>query len=198
MGLDAVLFDLGNVLVFHDDARLYQRLAETFGAEPDRVRDVVASLTDEINRGRLAGASLHQNLSQALGAEAPFDRFVQAWTSHFTLNPDAIALAQSLEGRFHRVLLSNTNELHWQWLRPRLPVLERFDALVLSHDTGLAKPDRAIFEAALRLSGARPGRALFFDDVPAYVDAAREAGLYARVFTSTADARETIERLASG
>lgn len=196
MGLDAVLFDLGNVLVFHDDALLFQRLAQAFGSTPSRVREAVGALDDDVNRGRLTGVDFHRRLGRMLEADAPFEHFVQAWTSHFTLNADAIALADSLEGRFHRVLVSNTNELHWQWLRPRLPVLERFDALVLSHDTGLAKPDRAIFEAALRLSGARPGRALFLDDVPAYVDAARHAGLHAEVFTTASAASAVIERLA--
>src|SRR5690606_23085477 len=105
------------------------RLAELFESEPRRVRDAVIALTDDINRGRIDGAALHRHLGNTLGADVAFDAFAQAWSSHFTLHEEAIDLAASLEGRFHRVLVSNTNELHWQWLRPRLPVLERFDAL---------------------------------------------------------------------
>ena len=195
MALDAVIFDLGNVFAFHDNELLFERLGEAYGADREGIRRCLEPLFEEINRGRIDGAALHRRLGEHFMRVVPFHRFEALWSSHFTLNEEAVELARSLEGRLRRVLLSNTNALHWAFLRPRLPVLERFDGLVLSHEVGLVKPEREIYEAALRLSGARSGRAIFFDDIPEYVTAAREAGLLAEVFTTASAARETLDRL---
>jgi HAD superfamily hydrolase (TIGR01509 family) len=54
---------------------------------------------------------------------------------------------------------------------------------VLSYEVGAAKPDRAIFAAALRRAGTPPERAAYFDDVGSYVQAAREMGLRGYLFT---------------
>jgi HAD superfamily hydrolase (TIGR01509 family) len=51
-----------------------------------------------------------------------------------------------------------------------------FDAVVLSSDVGVLKPDDAIYRAALERTGASAERSAFVDDLPANVDAARRNG----------------------
>jgi putative hydrolase of the HAD superfamily len=96
------------------------------------------------------------------------------------------------------VLISNTNDLQWRFLRPQLPLLERFSALVLSHELGLAKPDPEIFRSALRRVGRPPEACAFFDDIPAFVDAARALGIQGQVFTTAANFRVQLARLGLG
>jgi putative hydrolase of the HAD superfamily len=56
--------------------------------------------------------------------------------------------------------------------------LEReVDAVVLSCELGVAKPDPGIFEAALAAIDVAPERAVFVDDVPEYLDGARALGI---------------------
>jgi HAD superfamily hydrolase (TIGR01509 family) len=54
---------------------------------------------------------------------------------------------------------------------------------VLSYQLGVAKPEPAIFQRALELAGTSAARTAFFDDVEAYVKAARELGIRGQVFT---------------
>jgi putative hydrolase of the HAD superfamily len=51
------------------------------------------------------------------------------------------------------------------------------DLVILSCDVGVAKPDAGIFEAALEGLGVEPERAIFVDDVPAYLDGAAALGI---------------------
>ena len=88
-----------------------------------------------------------------------------------------LPLVESLFGRVKVLLLSNTNVHPHRLVRPLLPLLERFDSLVLSYELGLAKPDPAIFAEALRRAGTAAARTAFFDDVEAYVEAARALGI---------------------
>jgi len=193
--VSAVIFDLGNVLVFHDNAKLFREVSGLFGTTPESLRSKLegSGLWERVNRGELKGDALRLALAERVGGRVPdADAFVRAWTCHFELNPPMIRLAESLVGRVRLVLLSNTHDLHVGFLRPQLPVLERFDGLVLSCEVGLVKPERAIYERALAAAGVPATKAVFFDDLEPYVEAARAAGLHAHVFR---DAREAAAQL---
>jgi HAD superfamily hydrolase (TIGR01509 family) len=93
------------------------------------------------------------------------------------------------------MLLSNTNETHWRFLKAQLPLVQRFHHLVLSYELRLAKPDPEIFREALRWAGADPAAAVFFDDLQRFVDAARAVGMQARVFTDATCFRSQLAEL---
>lgn len=181
--VDAVVLDLGNVLVFHDDERLFARLAALGGTTPEAVRAAMAGVWDPCNRGRLAGEALRRAVTGAAGCELDEAAFRDVWSCHFRFHHEVIPLVESLFGRVKVLLLSNTNATHIDWIRPQLPVLERFDGLVLSYELGAAKPEPAMFEEALRRAGTTAARTAFFDDVEPYVLAARALGLRGHVFT---------------
>ena len=180
----AVFFDLGNVIVFHDDAILFSRLSEWGGAPADVIRERVLALWDPINRGQLAGDDLRRAVCRAAGSEIPMEpaAFIALWNCHFRINEAILPHVEYLLSRTRVFLLSNTNALHFEPLRKKLPVLDRFAGLVLSYELGLAKPDRKIFEAACSKAGVDPEEAAFFDDVPAFVQSALATGMMGRVF----------------
>jgi putative hydrolase of the HAD superfamily len=90
---------------------------------------------------------------------------------------------EGLVGRVTLVLLSNTNALHVAWLRPRLPLLERFNHVLMSCEVGRVKPEPAFFQLALQRAGCAPHEAAFFDDLPEFVEAASALGLRGHLFT---------------
>lgn len=184
MQLKAAIFDLGNVLVFHDNALLFRRLSEVTGKNVESLATAFhGPLGNDINLGRYPGDSLRQEICRRLEVDIrPWD-FFDLFSCHFTPNEPMLQAVEALVGRVKLVLLSNTNHLHAEFLLPRLPVLRRFDALVLSHEVSLIKPDPRIFEHALERASVVPHEAFFFDDVPAYVEAARKVGLGAEVFS---------------
>src|SRR4051812_6344654 len=130
--VDAVLLDLGNVLVFHDDALLLQRLAEQGKRSADEVRAALGAVWDPCNRGRLAGEELRRAVAAAAGSALDPATFPDLWSCHFRFHTEVYPLVESLLGRVKVLLLSNTNATHLDWIRPRLPLLARFDGLVLS------------------------------------------------------------------
>jgi len=185
--LHAVILDLGNVLAFHDNALLFRRLGERAGLNAqDAERRLSGAGWTAANRGQLDAEGIRSDVCGALGVELPMDEFNALWNCHFTIHEAVLPRVEGLVGRVKLVLLSNTNVLHVEWLRPRLPLLERFDHLVLSCEVGLVKPEPAIYQEALRHAGCAPQQAAFFDDVPAYVEAANAVGLRGHVFTTAA------------
>ncbi len=184
--IEAVLFDLGNVLAFHDNGLLLRRFAERTGRTPDELLAALdPSLWDRVNRGALAGDALRAELNLRLGANLTEPEFLELWNCHFTVNASILPHVEGLLGHVKVLLLSNTNARHARFLIEKIPLLSRFDRLLLSHELGLAKPDEAIFRAALAAAGTAPEATAFFDDIPDYVEAARRLGVRARLFTDT-------------
>ena len=91
------------------------------------------------------------------------------------------------------MLLSNTSVAHFEFVRERYGVLDRFDEFVLSFEVGAMKPEPAIYEAALRAIRCAPGECFYTDDILDYVTAGRRFGLQAEVFTDVPSLRRHLE-----
>jgi putative hydrolase of the HAD superfamily len=182
--IEAAIFDLGNVIAFHDNALMYGALGGRAGLTADAVAAVLAepALFDGVNRGALDGEGIRREVCRSLGIELPMDEFARLWSCHFTVNTEILPVLERLAGRVKLLLLSNTNALHAAYLRPLLPVLERFDSLLLSHELGLLKPEAGFYQEALRRAGVAAEATAFFDDHLPYVEAARALGIRAFPF----------------
>jgi putative hydrolase of the HAD superfamily len=183
--IDALLLDLGNVLVFHDNEKLFDAMAKAFRSTREELRArLEGGLWDRVNRGQLPQDALRQELLARLGGAPSPDEWFALWNCHFTIHDEMVRVVERLVGQTKLVLVSNTHDQHMAWLRPRLPVLEQFDALVLSYEVGAVKPEPAIYRRALEAANVPPQRAAFFDDVQRYADAATALGLHGRLFTT--------------
>jgi glucose-1-phosphatase len=183
--LKTLIFDLGKVIVPFDFERGYQRMAELTGLTAVEVRARVAATNSVVpyERGDLSTAEFVRTIGEAL--QHPFEvaHFQEIWSAIFlpdTLLPEALFAA--LKTRYRLVLLSNTNDLHFRFIREHYPLLRYFDAYVLSHEVRAAKPDPRIYAAAIAAAGCAPHECFFTDDIADYVAGARAAGIHAVQF----------------
>jgi putative hydrolase of the HAD superfamily len=115
--------------------------------------------------------------------------FCRAFSDMFCEDQEVIALVREAPVA-SRVLLSNTNSIHWEWITARYPhVLEPFDHLVVSHECSLEKPDAAIYDHVVSLTGRAPKEHLFIDDILENVEGARARGWDAIHHTDAAHLR---------
>jgi 2-haloacid dehalogenase len=88
--------------------------------------------------------------------------------------------------------ITNFNGEVWPLTQEMFPVLSCFSGVIVSSFARLTKPDRAIFDLALRRFGVAARDCLFIDDVAANVAGARAAGIAAVQFTSAAALRQLL------
>ncbi|MGO9096857.1 MAG: HAD family hydrolase [Bryobacteraceae bacterium] len=184
-----VIFDLGNVIVPFDLARGYAALGPYCPYPPGEIpqRMAASGLVPPFEVGRIPPQEFAARLSAVLGLEVDFARFRELWSSIFL--PETLVSERLLEGlrrRYRMLLLSNTDAIHFPWVRERYPLLGHFDDYVLSYQVGAAKPDARIFQAAIDRAACRAGECFFTDDIPSNVEAARQAGLDAVRFENAA------------
>jgi putative hydrolase of the HAD superfamily len=172
------------VLVFHDNTLLFQKMAAAFGTTPDAMAaKIEKDVWERANTGRLPGDALRVELQRSLGGSLSPADFLTLWNCHFTLHTKMIERVERLVGTVKLALLSNTHDLHFEPLRQQLPVLEKFDAVVLSYEEGLMKPSPELYRRALQRLNVKPERAAFFDDVQKYADGAKAVGIHGKLYT---------------
>ena len=100
---------------------------------------------------------------------------------------DSVPVLRELRGRgVATAVVSNCDHS----TRPeveRLGLYEEADAVLLSFEVGVAKPDPGIYEAALSAVGVAASEALFVDDQAAYCDGAVAVGLDALLILREGD-----------
>jgi putative hydrolase of the HAD superfamily len=180
----ALILDLGNVLVFHDNDKLYRELAAASGTTPGQVIDALSSEAGRrMNVTDGPPALVYEIVAPAIGFPGGVEEFAAIWNGIFQPNDAIVPVIEALHGRVPLVVLSNTNAMHMAYLRPLLPILERFDAVLTSHELGAVKPDAAAYLAAVSRASVAPDEAVFFDDVLGHVEGACRAGLRGLLFT---------------
>jgi glucose-1-phosphatase len=193
--LKCIIFDLGRVLIPFDFQRGYSLMSERCGLPPEEIRTRIRNL-DIVNpyeSGQVDTASFVAAVNSALGVSMPVQEFGDMWNAVFlpdTLIPEA--LLEELKPRHRLVLLSNTNDLHYNMIDARYPILRHFDERVLSYKVGAMKPDPRIYLAAIAAARCAPEECFFTDDVPAYVEGAKKMGIDAVQFESAAQTRREL------
>ncbi|HLH31414.1 MAG TPA: HAD family phosphatase [Terriglobia bacterium] len=195
MKIEALLFDLGKVLIDFNFETGVQALHASCSISRDRFEEVLWDETwiRRYERGEISTGEFHSYLCETAALKMDLIGFRDVWSSVFL--PGLLVsedLLGALKKRYPLILVSNTNEAHFEFIRSRYPVVEFFDEHVLSYEVGSLKPDRKIFEQAIRVSGCAPEALFFTDDREENILAARELGIRAHQFRTE---RKLIEAL---
>jgi glucose-1-phosphatase len=183
--IEAIFFDLGKVLVDFNFETGVQALHGACSISRDRLEEVLWDETwiRRYELGEISTGEFHSYLCETAALKMDLAGFREVWSSVFL--PGLLVserLIAALKRKYPLILVSNTNEAHFEFIRDRYPVLDYFDQYVLSYEVGSMKPDRKIFELAIRVSGFRPNALFFTDDREENILAARDLGINAHQF----------------
>ncbi|MFM7374576.1 MAG: HAD family hydrolase, partial [Chthoniobacterales bacterium] len=174
---EAFIFDIGNVLVTFDFSRAAAALSALGADLSDRT--AFEQLAARYERGEVDREEFLAQLRVILRHTADDTAVARAWQEIFEPNRPMWALVEHLHASYPLYLLSNTNCLHHDYLLREYAIFEKFADGVFSYRAKLAKPEREIFEVAIRQFGIDPRTTIYLADLTANVEAARGAGLRA-------------------
>jgi 2-haloacid dehalogenase len=196
---DAVVFDLGGVLIDWNPRYLYRTL---FGGDTAAMEHFLTHVCSPAwNHQQDAGRSFAEGCAE-LVREFPDARpLIEAWRERFdeTLGGPIAGTVEILSALRERGVplyaLSNWWAETFPIARARFDFLGWFDGIVISGEFGAAKPDPRIFAHLLETYGLPADATVFIDDVPANVAAAAAAGMQPILFTDPAALRVSLRGL---
>lgn len=186
--MELIVFDMGHVLVdfdwhqvclgFCDHAEIsfdefkpiLKRLSRLGYEKGDiNTADFLARINDELK-------VVSSKVDGSWRSISP-QEFDIMWNATFEENQDMALLLEELRTKIPLALLSNTNEIHFNWIQSNFNITRHFQKIFLSYQLRCQKPDAKIYQLVLEDTGVRPEQVLFVDDRPENVEAANAVGM---------------------
>lgn len=184
--IKAIIFDFGRVISAQKPPSLFRRYEEELGLVPGSINRIMfgSQAWQDALLGRKTAEEFWHAIGPQLNLHTPeaIDTFRRRYHADEAVNEEVLALIRQLHGRYKLAVLSNSPPGLARWLAD-WNIRDLFDVVFCSGDEGVVKPDLAAFRTTLERLGVAPEEAVFVDDTPEHVEAARALGLHGVVFT---------------
>jgi 2-haloacid dehalogenase len=194
--VNAVVFDLGGVLVDWDPRYLYRKVLA--GRDEEMEAFLADVCNQEWNVQQDAGRTIAEATAAAL-REHPEARelilvYFERWAEQLGgAHEDTVAILEELDARGVPLYsITNWAAETFHHARVRFPWLSRFRDIVVSGEIGIVKPDPRIFRHLMERNELRPAELFFTDDHEPNVVAAAELGMAAHLFRDAAGLRREL------
>ena len=189
--VDAIVFDLGGVILEIDFGRVFSVWAGYAGVTPESIRERfrMDAAYERHERGEITAREYFASLRNSLGLLLSDAQFEAGWVEVVRGEIPGIAqlIAQAAQ-RWPLYVFSNTNAMHYShWAPAHAGLLQRFRRLFMSHEIGLRKPEARAFRHIAAEIGVDLPNILFFDDTAENVAAAQSLGMQAILVRGTGD-----------
>lgn len=196
--MKAIIFDLGNVLVHYDAAKAARRFHRQSGIPLGKIwRHFFTSRVEKAyTRGEISTREFFLHSKRVFNSQIDFATFSKFWNDIFWENKAIRPILRKLSARYPLYLISNTNELHFNYVQKHFPeIFRHFRRTFPSHRMGRRKPDPRIYWKVLKSVRLRPEETVFIDDAPRFVRAARQVGMKGIRFRSNPQLKRELRRL---
>jgi len=196
---DALLFDLGRVVIDFDLARTLKAWAVELGSDPSATMVRLAA-NDTFHRyetGHVSDAEFFAAVREVLGLKLSDEALRDGWNAIFIGEMPGIApLLERAAGGLPLYALSNTNDAHIAHFSEHYAhLLMHFRELFLSSRIGMRKPNADAYDYVVKQIGVPAERIVFFDDLAENIEAARAHGLKAVHVRTSADIAQALDQL---
>ena len=180
--IEAVIFDLGNVLLDYNPRRFMFEM----GIKPeyfDRLVKVFPESQEWLDLD-MDVISDDEFLAQAIRKEPllrnEIIRYHRHWYDYFNAIPQNVAAFYEVkEAGAKTYILSNFQKTCFRKMQERNAFFDDFDGRVLSCECHMRKPLPEIYQYLISTYDLDPAHSVFFDDMEVNVEAAKAAGLKA-------------------
>lgn len=180
---DTLIFDFGGVIL-NINPELTIDGFRKLGGEDGLSKINESGILWEFERGEISKEVLYTRIQQLLGKKITEKDFQDIWCA-LLLNyvPERIDWIQKLSKTHRLLMLSNTNEIHFEFFSRKLKnefgvsFYDLFSEVYLSHKMGLIKPDLRIYEQVIKEQKLDPEKTLFIEDTKENTDAAQSLGI---------------------
>lgn len=184
--IDAVIFDLGNVLIPFNPRWLFRKLLPDDASIEGFFEETGFDAWNlEMDAGRPFAEAIAAHSERFPHHRLLFEAFFERWEE--TVGEpiaESVEIFRTLKREGIRTYaLTNFSAETFPLAVARFPFLEEFDGTVVSGLERLVKPDAAIYQLLMERHAIVAERAVFIDDRLENVEAARKLGLHGIHFT---------------
>jgi epoxide hydrolase-like predicted phosphatase len=201
MQIKAILFDLGGVLLRTRDFAPRERLANRLGMSRAELEELIfgGESGDKAQNGEITAQQHWKNLAAQLHCSLEeVNHLVEEFFAYDEVDFNLIDFVRDLHKTYKTGLLSNAFDDLRQIISKRWHFEDAFDAMIISAEVRLVKPDPRIYHLAVEQLGVQPVEAVFVDDMQHNIVGARQAGVWGIRFQNPQQVRTELEQFLNG
>ena len=196
-----IVFDYGEVISVSQSAADRAALVEISGLDADLFWQLYDRYREDLDQGVTLPREYWNLVARDAGVEWSPARLQQLWAadirSWISVEPGTVQLLAELHAGGTRVALLSNAGFDFSDPFRHSPMAAYFEAMFVSAELGLIKPDPEIYRVTARELGIALEQMVFIDNKKINVDAAVALGVTGHVFTTVAELRTFLESLAS-
>jgi len=196
-----IVFDYGEVISVSQSAADRAALVEISGLDTDLFWQLYDRYREDLDQGVTLPREYWNLIARDAGVEWSPARLQQLWAadirSWISVEPGTVQLLAELHAGGTRVALLSNAGFDFSDPFRHSPMAAYFEAMFVSAELGLIKPDPEIYRVTARELGITLEQMVFIDNKKINVDAAVALGVTGHVFTTVAELRTFLESLAS-
>jgi epoxide hydrolase-like predicted phosphatase len=196
MAIRAAVFDIGGLLEITPRTGWVEKWEARLHMQPGELDQRLMGVWRAGSSGTISEEDVEKSVGEILGIDrGQVEAFMaDLWEEYLgELNAPLAAYFSSLRPRYQTALLSNSFVGARGREQERYHFADMTDVIIYSHEEGIAKPERRIFELTCERLGVQSEEVVFLDDVELNVAAAREFGIQAILFRGTKEAIADIQ-----
>lgn len=174
-----IIFDLGNVLVGVDFERAKKNILSAGISEKQYIAFFNKDIRKKYETGNIKTTGFIDSAYTALDRKISKMKLKQLFEDMFFEMPDMKNFLSRLRksNKFRLYLFSNTNPLHFNYIKKKFSYVNLVDIFILSYKLKMIKPDGKIFKTVLKKYKLNPEETLFIDDLKDNCNAAEKLGI---------------------
>ena len=191
-------FDLGRVLFDFDYNIALNKIKDKINVPIERVIDELfeKDFGLKFEKGLVSANEFYSHFKDTFGAVLTYECFVDVWCKIFSPKDEMIDLVKRLKADYPLYLISNINELHFNYLYGEYPqVFSLFRKLILSFRVKSVKPESLIYQTLKKLAGVDFENIIYIDDRKDLITKAKDSNLQCLQFTSFSQLLEDLKNL---
>jgi putative hydrolase of the HAD superfamily len=196
-----IVFDYGEVISVSQSAADRAALVAISGLDPDLFWQLYDRYRDDLDQGVTLPREYWNLVARDAGVEWSPAQVQQLWAadirSWISVEPGTVQLLAELHAGGTRVALLSNAGFDFSDPFRHSPMAAYFEAMFVSAELGLIKPDPEIYRVTAHELGISLEQMVFIDNKKINVDAAIALGVTGHVFTTVAELRAFLESLAS-
>ena len=192
--IKVILFDVGGVYMKGSFIDFVNRSYKILGINKDFHTDKEVIFDSDYNKGIVTVEECFRKYFKVPIAEEQMRELIGIWTTTWKPLDKMVRLVKDLKKNYRVAVLSNSdlansdNYTKKGWYDP-------FEVLILSHELGILKPDKKIYEITLEKLKASPEACLFIDDQEECLTPAAAIGMKTILFRSIGQLKEEFKKI---
>lgn len=196
--IKAIIFDVGNVIVYPDWKTVNKLMLENKGISVFLDEEFSEMYKNDVMIGKKTAKDLFQLIIEKKNLDADFNDvekfYFDLYEEYSKISSDTIKLVDDLRKKIKVCILSNMNELHKR-VNEKRDLFEHFDKTFLSCDIGLRKPNEDIFKFILKELNIESKNIIYIDDDEDCINMASKLGINGIQFKNLEQLKEELIKL---